>query len=106
MKAKQLRFKDLDGLIEFNETQPNVIHNHTFKFLRQEWNKNKKPVDVELFKVNFDDDEEYDSIVLTISSSEWIKALELGLEYYVEKEEYEMCSQINNLLIKIKNQKQ
>ena len=105
MKAKQLKFKDLDELMEFNEEQVRDIHLHTFKFLRQEWNKNKKFSDVDLFNVDFEDDEEYDDIILTIHSNEWVKALELGLEYFVEQEEYEMCSQIRNLLIKIKNKK-
>ena len=41
MKAKQLKFKDLDELMEFNEEQVRDIHLHTFKFLRQEWNKNQ-----------------------------------------------------------------
>ena len=40
MKAKQLKFKNLDELMEFNEDQVRDIHLHTFKFLRQEWNKN------------------------------------------------------------------
>ena len=70
-----------------------------------EWNKNKKPIDIDLFNIDFEDDEEYDNIILTIYSTEWVKALELGLEYFVEQEEYETCAQIRNLLIKIKNKK-
>lgn len=105
MKAKQLKFKDLDELMEFNENQVRDIHLHTFKFLRYEWNKNKKPSDIDLFNVDFEDDDEYENIVLTIYSNEWVKALEIGLEYFVEQEEYETCAQIRNLLIKIKNRK-
>lgn len=105
MKIKQLKFKNLDVLMEFNENQVRDIHLHTFKFLRQEWNKNKKFSDVDLFNVDFEDDDEYDSIVLTIYSTEWVKALEIGLDYFVEQEEYETCAQIRNLLIKIKNKK-
>ena len=105
MKAKQLKFKNLDELMEFNENQIRDIHLHTFKFLRCEWNKNKKPSDIDLFNVDFEDDEEYDNIVLTIYSTEWVKALELGLEYFVEQEEYETCAHIRNLLIKIKTKK-
>lgn len=103
MKIKQLRFRDLDGLMEYNETKPEEVHLHTFKFLRQEWNKNKKTTDLDIFNVTFDDDEEYDTIILTINSNEWVKALELALNYFVEKEEYEMCSQIKDLLTKIQN---
>jgi len=102
MKAKQLKFRDLDELMEFNEQQARDIHLHTFKFLRYEWNKNKKFSDIDLFNIDFEGDIEFDNIVLTIYSTEWIKALELGLEYFVEQEEYETCSQIRNLLIKIK----
>lgn len=105
MKAKQLKFKDLDELMEFNENQVHDIHLHTFKYLRYEWNKNKKLNDIDLFNVDFEDDEEYDNIVLTIYSNEWVKALELGLEYFVEQEEYETCAHIRNLLIKIKTKK-
>jgi hypothetical protein len=105
MKVKQLKFKNLDELMEFNKYQVRDIHFHTFKFLRQEWNKNKKFSDIDIFNVDFEDDEEYDNIVLTIYSTEWVKALELGLEYFVEQEEYETCAQIRNLLIKIKNKK-
>lgn len=105
MKIKQLKFKNLDALMEFNENQVRDMHLHTFKFLRQEWNKNKKFSDVDLFNVDFEDDDEYDSIVLTIYSTEWVKALEIGLDYFVEQEEYETCAQIRNLLIKIKNKK-
>jgi hypothetical protein len=102
MKAKQLKFRDLDELMEFNEQKVRDIHLHAFKFLRYEWNKNKKTSDIDLFNVDFEDDEEFDNIVLTIYSTEWIKALELGLEYFVEQEEYETCAHIRNLLIKIK----
>jgi hypothetical protein len=105
MKAKQLKFKNLDELMVFNEQQVHVIHLHTFKFLRYEWNKNKKFSDIDLFNVDFEDDEEFEDITLTIYSNEWIKALELGLEYFVEQEEYETCAHIRNLLIKIKNKK-
>ena len=105
MKAKQLKFKDLDELMEFNESQVRDIHLHTFKFLRCEWNKNKNFSDIDLFNVDFEDDDEYDNIVLTIYSNEWVKALEIGLDYFVEQEEYETCAQIRNLLIKIKTQK-
>lgn len=105
MKAKQLKFKDLDELMEFNEEQIHNIHLHTFKFLRQEWNKNKKFSDIDLFNVDFEDDEEFENLILTIHSNEWIKALELGLDYFVEQEEYETCSHIRNLLIKIKIKK-
>jgi hypothetical protein len=105
MKAKQLKFKDLDELMKFNENQIRDIHLHTFKFLRYEWNKNKKFSDIDLFNIDFEDDEEFDDITLTIYSTEWIKALELGLEYFVEQEEYETCAHIRNLLIKIKTKK-
>ena len=50
-------------------------------------------------------DDEFENIILTIHSNEWIKALELGLEYFVEQEEYETCAHIRNLLIKIKTKK-
>jgi protein-arginine kinase activator protein McsA len=73
MKAKQLKFKDLDELMEFNENQVRDIHLY--------------------------------NIILTIHSNEWVKALELGLEYFVEQEEYETCAHIRNLLIKIKTKK-
>jgi hypothetical protein len=53
MKAKQLKFKDLDELMEFNENQVRDIHLHTFKFLRCEWNKNKKTSDIDLFQCRF-----------------------------------------------------
>jgi hypothetical protein len=105
MKAKQLKFKDLDELMEFNESQVREIHLHTFKYLRCEWNKNKNFSDIDLFNVDFEDDDEYDNIVLTIYSNEWIKALEIGLDYFVEQEEYETCAQIRNLLTKIKTKK-
>lgn len=105
MKTKKLKFKNLDSLMEFNEDQTHEIHLHTFKFLRQEWNKNKQFSDVDLFNVDFEDDEEHESIILTVYSNEWIKALEIGLNYFEEKEEYELCAQIRNLLIKIKNKK-
>jgi len=106
MKIKELIFNNLDELMEFNEEYVHEIHLHTFKFLRQEWNKNKKCNDVDLFHVTFKDDLEYDDMILTIYSTEWVKALEVGLDYFVDKEEYELCAQIIKLLTKIKNQKQ
>lgn len=105
MKTKYLKFKNLEEFMEYNEDQSRLIHLHTFKFLRQEWNKNKSFNDIDLFHIDFEDDEEYDNIILTIYSNEWVKALELGLDYFVEQEEYETCAQIRNLLIKIKTKK-
>jgi len=102
MVIKQLKFKDLDGLLEWHDNQVFDIHLQTFKCLKNEWDKNQKTSDIDIFKIDFEDDEEYENVILTIYSKEWNKALELGLEYFIEQEEYEMCSQIKNLLTKIK----
>jgi hypothetical protein len=102
MKLKTLTFRDLDEMLEYNENHSDQIHLQTFKSLRYEWNKKKKTVDVDVFQIFFEDDEEYEDMLLTVYSNEWGKALEVALEYFETKEEYEICSKINKLLTKIK----
>ena len=40
-------------------------------------------------------------IILNVSKSEWKGGLKKAMEYYIEKEEYEECSKIKNLIEKI-----
>ena len=41
-------------------------------------------------------------IILSVPKSEWKGGLENAMNYYIEKEEYEECSKIKNLIDKIK----
>lgn len=104
MKPKKLRFRDLEDFMDYNEENQDVIHLETYKVLKREWTKRKKCVDVDLFEIELTDDPEMEEVILNVLSEEWIKALELGLDYFEEKEEYETCSQINKLLKTIKKQ--
>ena len=40
-------------------------------------------------------------IILNVSKSEWKGGLKKAMEYYIEKEEYEECSKIKNLIDKL-----
>ena len=40
-------------------------------------------------------------IILNVPKSEWKPGLEKAIEYYVEKEEYEQCSKIRDLIEKL-----
>ena len=37
-------------------------------------------------------------IILSVSKDEWKPGLEKAMEYYIEKEEYEICSKIKKLI--------
>jgi len=41
-------------------------------------------------------------IILSVSKDEWKGGLKNAMDYYIEKEEYEECSKIKNLIEKIK----
>ena len=41
-------------------------------------------------------------IILSVPKSEWKPGLENAMNYYIEREEYEECSKIKNLIDKIK----
>jgi len=62
MKIKQLIFRDLDEMMEYNENHSEKIHEQTFKSLKYEWNKNKKTVDTDIFQIFFEEDEEYEDM--------------------------------------------
>ena len=40
-------------------------------------------------------------IILSVPKSEWKGGLERAMDYYIEKEEYEECSKIKNLIKKL-----
>ena len=40
-------------------------------------------------------------IILSVPKSEWKGGLENAMNYYIEKEEYEECSKIKNLIEKL-----
>ena len=40
-------------------------------------------------------------IILSVPKSEWKGGLENAMEYYIEREEYEICSKIKNLIEKL-----
>ena len=54
----------------------------------------------ELESVNIAEIQNYD-IILSVPKSEWKGGLENAMEYYIEKEEYEICSKIKNLIEKL-----
>lgn len=103
MKVPILKFKDLDEMLDFNIENQDMIHLKTFETLKREWIKNKIYKDVELFKIYLTDDPELVSLTLCIFSDEWVKALNVGLKHFENKEEYEICNKVNELLISIKN---
>ena len=98
MKVKNLTLKDTDALIEFTENNPDVIYIQTYEVLNHYWKKNKKISIVDLFIITLTDDEEMDEVVLTVNEDEWSPALEMGLVYFEEVEDYEMCIKIKKLL--------
>jgi hypothetical protein len=98
MKTKKLKLKDTDALIEYTESHPEVIHIQTYEMLNHLWKKSKKISMVDLFIITLTDDEEMDEVILTVNEDEWEPALEMGLVYFEEVEDYEMCSKIQKLL--------
>ena len=40
-------------------------------------------------------------IILSVPKSEWKGGLENAMEYYIQREEYEICSKIKNLIEKL-----
>jgi hypothetical protein len=102
MKIKNLTLRDTDELIEFTENNPDVIYTQTYDMLNHSWKKNKKISIVDLFIITLTDDEEMDEVVLTVNEDEWAPALEMGLVYFEEVEDYEMCIKIKKLLETIK----
>jgi hypothetical protein len=98
MKTKKLTLKDTDDLIEYTESHPEVIHIQTYEMLNHLWKKNKKISMVDLFIVTLTEDEEMDEVILTVNEDEWEPALEMGLVYFEEVEDYEMCIKVKKLL--------
>jgi len=103
MKAKKLKMRDMDSVLEYTENNPKILHDQTYNMLSKAWNKSNKISMVTLFAIELTHDEDLDQAILTIDEHEWEKALELGLKYYESIEDYEQCSKVNNLLISIKN---
>ena len=40
-------------------------------------------------------------VIISVSKDEWKPGLEKAMEYYIEKEEYEICSKIKKLIKKL-----
>ena len=102
MKPKKLILKDIDTLIEYTETHLDILHTQTYEMLDFVWKRDKKISLVDLFKVTLTHDEEIEEVILTVHEDEWEPALEMGLVYFEEVEDYEMCIKIKKLLETIK----
>jgi hypothetical protein len=103
MKPIKLRMKDMDSVLEYTTNNPSVIHTQTFNMLNWVYKKKKKPTSIELLVIELTNDEDLDEAILNVEDWEWELALELGLKFFEEQEEYEMCAKVNELLITIKN---
>ena len=57
-------------------------------------------VDLNLESVNIAEIKNHD-VILSVPKTEWKAGLENAMDYYIEKEEYEECSKIKNLINKI-----
>ena len=93
----------MDSVLEYTTENPSIIHHQTYKMLDWVYNKKKQPTSINLIIVELTEDEELDEAVLNVEAFEWELALELGLKFFEEQEEYEMCEKVNELLTKIKN---
>jgi hypothetical protein len=102
MKPIKLKMKDMDSVLEYTTDNPAVIHHQTYKMLNWVYSKKKKPVSIELLVIELTDDEELDEAVLNVEAFEWELALKMGLKFFEEQEEYEMCAKVNKLLTTIK----
>ena len=58
-------------------------------------------IEYKLESVNVAEIKNHD-IIISVPKSEWKGGLENAMNYYIEKEEYETCSKIKNLINKIK----
>ena len=58
-------------------------------------------IEYELESVNIAEIKNHD-VIISVPKSEWKGGLENAMNYYIEKEEYETCSKIKNLINKIK----
>jgi len=57
-------------------------------------------VDLDLESVNVAEIKNHD-VIISVPKSEWKAGLENAMSYYIEREEYEECSKIKNLIKKI-----
>ena len=57
-------------------------------------------IEYKLESVNVAEIKNHD-IILSVPKSEWKGGLENAMNYYIEKEEYEECSKIKNLIEKL-----
>lgn len=103
MKPIKLKMKDMDSVLEYTTENPAVIHHQTYKMLDWIYSKKKKPTTIELLVIELTDDEDLDEAILNVEDWEWETALKMGLKFFEEQEEYEMCSKVNKLLTTIKN---
>lgn len=103
MKPIKMKMRDMDSVLEYTTENPSVIHHQTYKMLEWVYKKKKKPTSIELLIIELTDDEDLDEAVLNVEAFEWELALELGLKFFEEQEEYEMCIKVNELLTTIKN---
>jgi hypothetical protein len=103
MKPIKMKMRDMDSVLEYTTENPSIIHHQTYKMLDWIYKKKKKPTSIELLVIELTDDEELDEAILNVEAFEWELALELGLKFFEEQEEYEMCTKVNKLLTTIKN---
>jgi hypothetical protein len=103
MKPIKMKMKDMDSVLEYTTENPSIIHHQTYKMLDWIYKKKKKPTSINLIVVELTDDDELDEAILNVEAFEWELALELGLKFFEEQEEYEMCAKVNELLTTIKN---
>lgn len=102
MKSIKMKMKDMDSVLEYTTCNPSIIHYQTYNMLEWIYKKKKKPTSINLIEVELTDDEDLDEAILTVEAFEWELALELGLKFFEEQEEYEMCIKVNKLLTTIK----
>ena len=53
-----------------------------------------------LESVNVAEIKNYD-VIISVPKTEWKGGLENAMDYYIEREEYEICSRIKKLIVKI-----
>ena len=89
--------ENFDEMNEFLKVEKDLFFTNLILCIESGWENNVEVVDVAVFKIA----ETGNAIHISIEREDWYETLHLGLYHFEETENYEYCSEINNLIGKM-----
>lgn len=92
-----IEVEDYDEMNDFIKEEKDLFFTNLILCIEKGWNENEEVVGVAKFYIK----DTGNTISISIEQDDWYETLHLALYHFEEREDYEYCSDISELIVKM-----